>query len=170
MRSLPKQLFQACIATAEGTFVATYSSEGLCALEFPEPGKPVADVSESVLPPQVRSWHGLTVTSVRNVLSGRASGKVPPLDLSSATEFQRNVWAALRQIEPGQTRSYGEVALAIARPKATRAVGAACGANPIPLLIPCHRVLAANQKLGGFSAGLEWKRLLLSREQSLPRD
>jgi len=62
------------------------------------------------------------------------------------------------------------VALAIARPKATRAVGAACGANPIPLLIPCHRVLAANQKLGGFSAGLEWKRLLLSREQSLPRD
>ena len=64
----------------------------------------------------------------------------------------------------GQTKSYAEVANAIGRPKATRAVGQACGANPIPVLIPCHRVLAANHKLGGFSAGLSWKEKLLDIE------
>ena len=64
----------------------------------------------------------------------------------------------------GQTFSYGEVAKAIGRPKAVRAVGGACGANPIPVLIPCHRVLAAGGKIGGFSGGLDWKRTLLARE------
>lgn len=70
----------------------------------------------------------------------------------------------MRKIKPGQTQSYGEIAAAIGKPKAVRAVGGACGANPIPLLVPCHRVLAANQKIGGFSGGLEWKRKLLARE------
>ena len=69
----------------------------------------------------------------------------------------------------GKTKSYGEVARAIGKPKAVRAVGGACGANPIPVLIPCHRVLAANRKLGGFSGGLNWKRKLLAQERvSLP--
>jgi O-6-methylguanine DNA methyltransferase len=61
--------------------------------------------------------------------------------------------------------SYAEVAEAIGKPKAVRAVGGACGANPIPLFVPCHRVLAANHRLGGFSGGLEWKRTLLAREK-----
>jgi O-6-methylguanine DNA methyltransferase len=74
------------------------------------------------------------------------------------------VWAALQKIEPGDTWSYAEVASAIGSPKATRAVGRACGANPIPLLIPCHRVLASGGKLGGFSGGLDWKQLLLAAE------
>jgi len=68
------------------------------------------------------------------------------------------------KISPGRAKSYGEIAAAIGKPKAVRAVGGACGANPIPVLVPCHRVLAANQKLGGFSGGLEWKRKLLARE------
>jgi len=67
-------------------------------------------------------------------------------------------------IPPGQTRSYGEIARAIGNPKAVRAVGGACGANPIPVLVPCHRVLAAHRKIGGFSSGLDWKRQLLAIE------
>ncbi len=86
------------------------------------------------------------------------------MDLSCGTEFQQRVWAALRKIKRGETQSYGEIAKSIGAPKAVRAVGGACGANPIPLLVPCHRMLAANQKIGGFSGGLEWKRTLLARE------
>jgi len=70
----------------------------------------------------------------------------------------------LRKIARGRTKSYGEIARAVGNPKAVRAVGGACGANPIPVLVPCHRVLAANNKLGGFSGGLNWKRELLAGE------
>jgi O-6-methylguanine DNA methyltransferase len=101
---------------------------------------------------------------LKNVLAGRSPKKFPPLDLSNGTTFQRNVWRALRKIQRGKTESYGEIARAVGRPKAVRAVGGACGANPIPVLVPCHRVLAANKKLGGFSGGLNWKRKLLTRE------
>jgi O-6-methylguanine DNA methyltransferase len=91
---------------------------------------------------------------------------LPPLDLNAGTEFQRSVWEQLRKIALGETRSYGEIARALRNPRAFRAVGSACGANPIPVLIPCHRVLAANHKLGGFSGGLDWKKKLLWREES----
>lgn len=87
-----------------------------------------------------------------------------PLDLEPATPFQRAVWRALRRIPHGQTRSYIQIARAIGRPRAARAVGAACGQNPLPLLIPCHRVVANNGKLGGFSAGRGWKQFLLKLE------
>ena len=71
----------------------------------------------------------------------------------------------MRKISLGKTKSYGEIAVAIGNPKAVRAVGGACGANPVPVLVPCHRVLAANNKLGGFGGGLDWKRSLLERER-----
>jgi len=86
------------------------------------------------------------------------------MDLSGGTEFQRRVWEELTWTPCGETRSYAEIAKAIRKPKAVRAVGGACGANPVPLLVPCHRVLAANRKIGGFSGGLDWKRKLLERE------
>ena len=70
----------------------------------------------------------------------------------------------MQKISLGKTKSYGEIASAIGNPKAVRAVGGACGANPVPVLVPCHRVLAANKKLGGFGGGLDWKRSLLKRE------
>ena len=113
----------------------------------------------------VRHWHRLTTAAVKAVVAGRTPTELPPLDSSSGTKFQQCVWAALRKIKLGRTQSYGEIAVAIGNPKAVRAVGGACGANPIPLLVPCHRVLAANQKIGGFSGGREWKRKLLALEQ-----
>ena len=87
-----------------------------------------------------------------------------PLDLSSGTKFQQSVWKVLRKIPYGETRSYAWVAQQISNPKAARAVGAACGANPVLLLVPCHRVVARDGALGGFSCGLSLKRQLLKLE------
>ena len=101
---------------------------------------------------------------MKKILTGCEAKKLPPLDWAGTTEFQKSVWRALRKISSGKTKSYGEIAVAIGNPKAVRAVGGACGANPIPVLVPCHRVLAANKKMGGFSGGLDWKRRLLLRE------
>ena len=86
-----------------------------------------------------------------------------PLDLRG-TPFQLEVWEALRGVPWGTTVSYGELARRIGRPGASRAVGAANGANPIPIVIPCHRVITSRGRLGGYSSGLERKRILLALE------
>jgi len=83
------------------------------------------------------------------------------------TDFQRAVWAALRTIEFGETRSYGELARALDSPGASRAVGAANGKNPIAIIVPCHRVIGADGRLTGYAGGLDKKRLLLRLEGHL---
>jgi len=89
------------------------------------------------------------------------------LDLEDATPFQKTVWNAARNVPWGVESTYGDLAGAIGKPKsAARAVGAALGANPIAILVPCHRFRAANGDLRGFAAGLEWKRELLCLEGS----
>ncbi len=88
------------------------------------------------------------------------------LDQSQATVFQRQVWEAARSIPYGETRSYAWVAGQIKRPVAVRAVGQALGKNPLPVIIPCHRVLASNGGLGGYSGGIETKKYLLRLESS----
>jgi O-6-methylguanine DNA methyltransferase len=85
-------------------------------------------------------------------------------DLDDATPFTRAVWGELQKIPAGSVKTYGEIAAAVGRPNAARAVGNACGANPLPLFIPCHRAVAKNG-LGGFSGGLDWKRALLAAER-----
>ncbi|MBI9020687.1 MAG: MGMT family protein [Verrucomicrobia bacterium] len=90
----------------------------------------------------------------------------PTIGNPAGTEFQKAVWREIKKIPRGQTRTYGEIAAAIGRPNAARAVGAACGANPLPLFVPCHRVVAKNG-LGGFGSGLPWKTLLLTTEGAL---
>lgn len=87
-----------------------------------------------------------------------------PLDIKSGTPFQRAVWQQLLQIPFGQVCTYGEMAKSIGRPGAQRAVGQANAANPIPVVIPCHRVIAAHHRVGGYSAGVEIKKLLLAME------
>jgi O-6-methylguanine DNA methyltransferase len=89
-----------------------------------------------------------------------------PLDLRG-TRFQLSCWRELCSIPLGETRSYAEMARAIGRPGAARAVGAANGANPIPLIVPCHRVINTGGRLGGYGGGLETKRRLLAFEQSV---
>jgi O-6-methylguanine DNA methyltransferase len=164
-----KQTFVATlkIKTAEGDFLARYSPAGLARLDFPKARSQLATVKpggggRSIV--SVRRWHELTTRAVRNVLQGRPMAAQPPVDLSNGTAFQRKVWAALQAIPTGKTETYSQLAASLKKPKAARAVGGACGANPVPLLIPCHRVVAANGGLGGFSGGLHWKRKLLGRE------
>ena len=100
-------------------------------------------------------------------LSGYFSGQRIDFDLPLnpiGTEFQKAVWDALLNIPFGETKSYAQVAAEVGNDKAARAVGGAVGKNPIPIIIPCHRVLAANNKIGGFSLGLDMKRKLLGIE------
>lgn len=93
-----------------------------------------------------------------------------PLD-PAGTVFQLAVWAALRELAPGQTCSYGALAMLLQRPQAVRAVGAAVGRNPLSLFIPCHRVLGADGSLTGYAGGLARKRALLHEEgAALPND
>jgi len=153
------------IATADGTFTATYTSLGLAALDFPASAAR-AFPGIAVLPKSIRAWHALTREALLATLAGQPVGELPPLDWPGATDFRKQVWTALLQIPVGEIRSYQDIAQSIGKPGATRAVGNACGANPIPVLVPCHRVLAKDNKIGGFSAGLDWKRLLLGRERN----
>ncbi len=151
------------IRTSEGEFTAWYSASGLAGLTFPEQPRKVA-AAEGEVPPRARIWHCATRKALCMVLAGKPAGNLPPLDLSEGTEFQQSVWRVLEQIAPGKTMSYAEVAAAIGKPGAVRAVGQACGANPVPVLVPCHRVLAASSKIGGFAGGADWKRRLLANE------
>ena len=168
------QLVELSIPTRDGQFIARYSGKGLAGLNFPEVGTHRRGARSDFLradrtprrcvPTKILRWHRATTNALKNVLTGREPKNVPLLDLSGGTPFQQNVWRALQKISRGKTRSYGEIARQIDKPKAVRAVGGACGANPIPIFIPCHRVLAANGKPGGFSGGLNWKRKLLAGE------
>ena len=160
------------IETSEGTFLAWFSDAGLTRLDFPaRSGAAPKRPRQPSAPPTAatRRWTAQTAAAVRAILAGRPARALPPLDLTAGTPFQQSTWQALARIPLGKTSTYGKVAAAIRRPKAVRAVGGACGANPIPLLVPCHRVLPQAGGLGGFSGGLDWKRRLLERERVLPR-
>jgi methylated-DNA-[protein]-cysteine S-methyltransferase len=105
----------------------------------------------------------LTSRELARYFAGSADFHTLTLDLHG-TPFQLRVWQELRRIPWGATISYRELARRVGRPQAFRAVGQANGANPIPIIIPCHRVIAANGSLGGYSSGLERKRWLLKHE------
>jgi len=114
--------------------------------------------------------HERRLTSVANRLRayfrGQPSRFRSSLDLRTGTAFQKKVWAFLRKIPYGQTRSYRAVARAIGHPNSFRAVGGACGCNPVGILVPCHRVINTTGEMGGFSGGLYSKRFLLRLEKS----
>jgi O-6-methylguanine DNA methyltransferase len=164
-----ERIWEFAIPTADGAFLARYSTTGLCGLRFPDDTRALPDPVENA-PVEIIAWHRITTAALAAALKGNGFAKLPPLDLREGTEFQRSVWNTMLQIPAGDTASYGEIAQRIGKPKALRAVGGACGANPIPVLVPCHRVLAANSRIGGFSSGLDWKRKLLAREGIVPRE
>jgi len=112
---------------------------------------------------------GRAPAALREALEAYFEGALPALDAiplaPAGTAFQQEVWAALRRIPAGSTRSYGEIARALGRPRACRAVGLAAGANPIALVVPCHRAIGADGSLTGYAGGLERKRWLLEHER-----
>ena len=153
------------IHTRVGTFTAHFSECGLAKFVFPDDERPAScRATAGNFPSELKEWIKLTENAVSAVLAGHQPSLCPPFDLRAGTDFQQRVWAALQNISLGQTKSYADVAAAVGSPRAFRAVGAACGANPIPVLIPCPRVLASGGKLGGFSGGLDWKKRLLAIE------
>lgn len=106
---------------------------------------------------------------VKQQIDEYLEGKRTQFDLSiepQGSDFQRAVWQAMLDIPYGETRSYGELAKVIGRPSASRAVGAAAGRNPIPLIVPCHRVIGSDGGLVGFGGGIPTKKYLLALEQS----
>ncbi|MBO0756054.1 MAG: methylated-DNA--[protein]-cysteine S-methyltransferase, partial [Bradyrhizobiaceae bacterium] len=108
---------------------------------------------------------------IKQALSAYFAGDLTAIDriavATRGTGFQRDVWAALRQIAPGTTLSYGALAKEIGHPKAVRAVGLANGANPIAIVIPCHRVIGADTSLTGYGGGIKRKRWLLNHEGAI---
>lgn len=112
--------------------------------------------------------HGEAPAALRNALKAYFDGNLDALanvrTATGGTAFQREVWQALREIPPGTTVSYGQLAAKLGRARASRAVGAANGANPIPIVVPCHRVIGADGSLTGFGGGLRNKKWLLDHE------
>jgi methylated-DNA-[protein]-cysteine S-methyltransferase len=138
----------------------TASADGLRSIEFrPEEREPSGNRNDrnATLVETVRQLHAY--------FDGVLQEFRLTLDLVG-TPFQKSVWRELEKIPYGRTRSYRELAYEIGAPKATRAVGAANGANPIPIVVPCHRVIGSSGKLVGFGGGLELKRRLLELEGS----
>ena len=116
-----------------------------------------------------KTFHDSTMNSALDALERYFSGEITALDAVkvdvSGTPFRSKVWALLRKIPAGRPLTYGAVAARVGSPGASRAVGTACGANPICLFIPCHRVIASGGSLGGFGGGLWRKEKLLELER-----
>jgi O-6-methylguanine DNA methyltransferase len=108
----------------------------------------------------------LALDQIAEYLGGQRREFDLPLDLRG-TDFQRRMWAAVAGIPYGQTRTYADIARAIGKPQAVRAVGAANGANPLPLVVPCHRVIGSDGSLTGYGGGLDVKRKLLEMERQV---
>ena len=145
------------------------TGRGVCAVVLPKPTRRA--VERELRGVSANGTGGAAARSLKAAreavtayLAGKAHTFDLPLDLGGQTRFRVKVWEALRRIPYGRVRSYGWVARKIGKPQAARAVGAACGANPVPLLIPCHRVVAGDGSLGGFSGGLSNKKRLLKLE------
>lgn len=149
------------IETPVGEMRAAATDKGLCVLLFPNKETAWPEKQGSA---GARKHLGETRKALGEYFAGmRKEFSGIPLDLQG-TEFQRSVWSALLTIPFGETRSYGEIAKQIGHPKAVRAVGLANGQNPVPVIVPCHRVIGANGKLTGFGGGIETKHWLLAHE------
>jgi methylated-DNA-[protein]-cysteine S-methyltransferase len=153
-----------------GPLVLAAQGDVLLALEFPDRSKRLRERLQE-LNPGVEVGEGTVSKKILSALEAYFQGDVRAIDRvevrTEGTPFQREVWAALRRIPAGQTWSYKELAREVGRPKAMRAVGAANGANPVALVVPCHRVIATGGKLGGYGGGLDRKEWLLRHERAL---
>ena len=177
-RGAPGETIRYTLAdTSLGRLVVATTDRGVCLVAF---GATDAELAEEVarrfpratIEPaegEARAWVEAVVALV-DAPAGPAAGTAAQLPLDvRGTVFQRQVWTALRGIQPGDTVTYSQLAAAIGRPTAARAVAAACGANPTAVVVPCHRVIGADGSLTGYRWGVERKRELLDREGAAHR-
>jgi len=166
-------LARAVLTTPIGDMVALDSGAGLCALEFTGPEQRLSRLHARFrrwFPPyEIADGDTPTLSRTRAWLDAYFAGASSdagdlPLDMRGAA-FEKQVWLALRAIPAGQTTSYGAIARALGSAGASRAVGAANGANPIAIIVPCHRVIGASGALTGYGGGLSRKAWLLDHER-----
>ena len=149
------------LETKLGPFILIADTRGLAGIVLPGcdsgrfPAVPRADEDHSLL--------GTAARQITEYLQGKRTHFTLPLSLSG-TRFQRTVWDIIAAIPYGATRTYGQIARELGSPNKARAVGGAARANPLPLIIPCHRVVGANGRLTGFSGGLALKKNFLGLE------
>ncbi|MDQ1642808.1 MAG: methylated-DNA-[protein]-cysteine S-methyltransferase [Actinomycetota bacterium] len=153
--------------TPVGTLVLAASDAGLLACSYDDEAAVLDRLARQVSRRVLR--HPAPLDAVRRELDayfdGDASGFTTPVDLALATPFTREVLGALGSVPYGATTTYGQMAVALGRPRAARAVGNALGANPLCVVLPCHRVLPAGSGVGGYAGGPAAKRLLLDLER-----
>ena len=154
--------------TPIGPFGAVFTARGLACLTFPSQPLEECEAWVRTHRPEarvIRDHPALTVLSAQLTayLEGSLHQFSIPLDLRG-TPFQLDVWQALQQIPYGEVRSYADVAAHVGRPRAVRAVGMANHANPVPIVVPCHRVIGSNRSLTGYGGGLDLKERLLQLE------
>jgi O-6-methylguanine DNA methyltransferase len=165
-------LFTSRFETPVGSLRIVSSEKGLVYVELPHAnGRGFAGWQKTHAPDakviERRAAHDETIDQLLEYSSGERRIFEIELDMR-ATEFQKAVYKQVSNIEYGETVSYSDIAIAIDKPKAVRAVGAANGANPIPLVVPCHRVIARGGALQGYAGGLDMKARLLAMESALP--
>lgn len=162
----PNSLQRCSIDSPLGPLLLAASDDGLAGVWF-------ADQQHRPAEDEVAAWHEdvghplLQQAALQLSAYFRSAPSQPfslPLDIAAGTAFQQAVWRALLDIPAGQTRSYAQVAHAVGRPTAVRAVGAAIGRNPLSIVVPCHRVLGSAGALTGYAGGLGRKTALLSLE------
>ena len=143
----------------------------VCLLHFGPDGPHVDDMFDRWYPGEPRSRQ--RVSGLAAVMARYFKGDIPALDTIpvelNGTPFQKTVWQALRRIPGGTTISYAELAKRIGEPAAVRAVGTANGANPVAVIVPCHRVIGSNGRLTGYGGGLDRKQWLLQHEGVMSR-
>jgi AraC family transcriptional regulator of adaptative response/methylated-DNA-[protein]-cysteine methyltransferase len=155
-----------CFPTALGTVLVAATDKGLCSVKLGDDADRLKRLLADEFASATLEENGLAELKrkVLAFLDGDASLARVPLDIRG-TVFQRRVWDELRRIPRGETRTYQDIARAIGFPAAVRAVGSACGANPVALAVPCHRALRTDRGLGGYAWGLPRKRKLLALEK-----
>ena len=159
------QAAQRLLRTPVGVLRVTASERGVTAIERVSRASVAsrAKVSRVKVSGRAARHADTAVRQLREYFAGTRRKFAVSLDLDG-TEFQQQAWAAMCGIRYGHTLSYAQQAKAIGKPKAVRAVGSANGANPVPIIVPCHRVIASDGSLGGYALGLTMKRYLLALE------
>jgi methylated-DNA-[protein]-cysteine S-methyltransferase len=160
--------------TPIGTCAIVWSAQGVCGFHLPQADGTLNEARvrrrfDGAAPAEPPRAVQQAIDGVQALLHGEAADlSQVPLDLERVPDFHRRVYALAQRIPPGRTRTYGEIADELGDPQLARAVGQALGANPIAVIVPCHRVLAAGGRAGGFSApgGIDTKRRLLEIEHA----
>jgi methylated-DNA-[protein]-cysteine S-methyltransferase len=156
-----------CFSSPFGWVGVVRSDRGIACVTFGHPTEAEAENHLFNGIQATRSDAGLSeaVDQLTRYFNGEPVDFALDLDLTAGTEFHQAVWEAARRIPYGEVRSYGWLAQEVGNPKAVRAVGGAMGANPLPIIVPCHRVIRSDGGLGGYSGGLHWKSQLLALER-----